>query len=130
VINGRPRTANAAWDDLIFPGYDLYSVPLGASEGVTSPWGLMDVAGATSELTEEVLRFSFEQNFRTRRVDGSARIFSTNGSADTVAYLRGDLPPSFPAFEVGLRVAAIVPAPGLGSLGIALLGCTLVRRRQ
>jgi hypothetical protein len=48
LVNGQLATANAVWD----PGeYSLnpFLVPLGAYTGVTSPWGLFDVAGATKE---------------------------------------------------------------------------------
>ncbi len=130
VVNGRLRTANAGWDDFSFPGYSPFDIPLGAYTGVTSPWGLMDVAGATREWLEECFQLEDELHIRGRRSEGSQWDLSTNGLVDTVQYFGGGEPPNFPGFDLGLRIAAVVPAPGLGPFGAAIFVWTRKRKRR
>ncbi len=122
-------TANAGWDNFDFPGFSPYSIPLGSYTGVTSPWGLMDVAGATSEWVEEAFRQPGEIYLRSRSFEGSAWDFRTNGIPDMVRSPRGGGPPDLSFYEVGFRVASI-PAPGMGSLGVGLSVLSLRRRRR
>ncbi len=127
--NGELATANAGWNEFHFDA-SPYAIPLGAYEGVTSPWGLMDVAGGTSEWLEEVLQSPREMYFRSRFVEGSAMVFATNGLEDQVRYTRGNGQPDLPFFEVGFRVAAVVPSPGWCALGGVAMVVRLSRRRR
>jgi hypothetical protein len=45
LVQGMPTQANAGWDGVDFPGFNPFTVPLGAYANVTSPWGLFDTAG-------------------------------------------------------------------------------------
>lgn len=127
--NGEFATANAGWNDFHF-GTSPYTIPLGSYEGVTSPWGLMDVAGGTSEWLEDVLQSPREMYFRSRFAEGSAMVFATNGLPDQVRYPRGSAEPDLPFFEVGFRIAAVVPSPGWCALGGVWVMVRLTRRRR
>ncbi len=129
LINGQPATANASWSDFGFPGHNPFNVPLGAYTGVVSPWGLMDVAGATSEWTEEWFRFPDEQFPRYRTFEGSAWDFGTNGLPDQVLYYRGSEFPSFSGYDMGFRVAASIPAPS-GFVILGVVSAWVARRRR
>lgn len=128
--NGPLATANGGWDRFDFPGFSPYSIPLGSYTGVTSPWGLMDAAGATSEWLEEPFQEPSELYLRSRKFEGSAWDFRTSGAPDMARTVRGSSPPDLPFYEVGFRIAATVPSPGLGSLGIGLSVMSLRRRRH
>ncbi|HYF14143.1 MAG TPA: SUMF1/EgtB/PvdO family nonheme iron enzyme, partial [Phycisphaerales bacterium] len=131
-IAGRPGvgTANFGWDEFDYPGQSPFAVPLGAYTGVTSPWGLYDVAGAAAEWTEEaVYRPGFDlPSFRT--YEGSRWGIPSVGLPDHVGVWRGDEFPSLSTYDLGFRVAASIPSPaGWGvALGLALI--TTVRRRR
>jgi len=129
--NGPLATANASWQDFHFPGNNPFDIPLGAYAGVVSPWGLVDVAGATSEWTEGTFWEPTEPLPRDRYFEGSAWTFFTEGAADRVGSARGAQFPSFSGFDLGLRVAAAVPAPGAvwTCLVVALFDGRRVRRR-
>ncbi|MCC6322750.1 MAG: SUMF1/EgtB/PvdO family nonheme iron enzyme [Phycisphaerales bacterium] len=106
-----------------------FSVPLGAYAATTqSPWGLLDVAGATSEWTEEV----FDFGFLVRPHDGSSWTLSQSFQAvDGVFAVAGSDFPHIADFSNGLRLASSVPAPTTGIPGAAvlfILGC--LRRRR
>lgn len=127
LVNGQPASANAGWDDLNFPGHDPYSVPLGAYAGVTSPWGLFDVAGGTSEWTEAVFQAPDEMFPRDRVFDGSNWGPEATGFSDTAGYRDGAEAPTYFGYEVGLRVASAIPTPGTLALGV---GAALVLPRR
>jgi formylglycine-generating enzyme required for sulfatase activity len=127
LVNGVPATANTGWRSDQFPGYDPFSVPLGAYANVASPWGLLDVAGGTSEWTEDWAQAPDESFPRWRMLEGSSRYYGSF-SGDRVDRSHAGRDPTDFNEENGFRIAASVPAPGV-SLGIALLGCTLLRRR-
>lgn len=128
LVNGQLATANAAWGSANFPGHDPFSISLGAYTGVTSPWGLFDVAGGTSEWLEEAHRIPDEQYPRDRYLDGSGWD-TVAGNADRVNAFGGGQWPTYFGYEVGFRIAAAVPAPaGSLALGGALL--FLARRRR
>ena len=102
--------ANAGYSAFTFPGSDPFSVPLGAYPAVTSPWGLLDTAGGSAEWTESILG----DIDRARRFDGSNRLDDAFAASlsDSVRYVGGEYP-HIPTFEFGLRIAAVVPAPGV-----------------
>jgi formylglycine-generating enzyme required for sulfatase activity len=129
LVNGQPAMANAGWDRFSFPGHDPYNVALGAYTGVTSPWGLFDVAGGTSEWTEATYQISDEPGPRFRFFEGSAWTWGFGNSSDHVRNPRGAEAPSFFGFDMGFRVAAaVVPAPTTAFVGAASL--PLFRRRR
>jgi len=133
LVNGELSTANAGWDELVYPGLSPYRVPLGAYSGVNSPWGLVDVAGATSEWTEGVFQLSDEALPRARVFEGTAwASFTAGGAADLVRNGGGGEFPNFPGFDVGFRVATAVPAPGTawGCIAIVLFTSKRTRRRS
>jgi formylglycine-generating enzyme required for sulfatase activity len=108
---GGPGTANFGWNfSSEFP-FDPTGIPLGAY-ATTSPWGLFDTGGATSEWTEEV--FAPDSLARYRVLEGSRWITSTNEFiADRIGVISADFP-SVPSFDFGFRIATIVPAPKVG----------------
>lgn len=105
-----------------------FIIPLGAYSG-TSPWGLYDVAGATTEWTESVLTDGIGRRFRIN--DGSPWNSSLGTSiADSLYTEYGDVVPNDPDLSFGFRLAMAIPAPS--SLGL-LFCCTvytLKRRRS
>jgi sulfatase modifying factor 1 len=129
LVNGQPATANSSWNDFSFPGHNPFNVPLGAYTGVTSPWGLMDVAGGTSEWTEEYIQFVGEPVPRERYIEGSAWAFGTNGLDDQVGYPGGSGFPTFWGYDYGFRVAAAVPGPATTGMGVLSILCLCRRRR-
>lgn len=115
-------------------GFDLdhgvlwSQVPLGAYAG-TSPWGLFDVAGATSEWTEEIIQFSPDQ-FRVRVHEGSYWGSSTGaGRVDRIDGYGDDFP-SISTFDYGFRIASAVPSPGMSAYGVLVLSLGLRRTRR
>lgn len=111
LVNGQPTEANAGWDRLSFPGYEPFAVPLGAYPDAASPWGLLDVAGGTSEWTEEVM---YTAGIPTaRRFDGSywSTLSGPASISDRVIASGGDFP-SLAGYDLGFRIASSVPAVG------------------
>lgn len=104
---GPPDLRDANWGE--FPGWQ--SIPLGAYPR-SSPWGLKDPSGATTEWTESYLESSFSGE-RWRIFDGSywADDSVSSGGLDLINYSGGD-DPSISTFDHGLRLAASVPTPG------------------
>ncbi len=86
-----------------------FGIPLGAYTDVTSPWGLYDVAGATSEWTEEV--FTGPGLPPSRVFDGSWWVDGSVGN-DAICYQGGTDFPSIAIFDTGFRIASSVPSPG------------------
>ncbi len=127
LVNGVLAQANAGWDQLDFPGFNPFSVQLWAYENVTSPWGLLDVSGATREWTEETL-FVNGVFPADRFFDGTAWDFSI-GTLDRINSVGGDFP-SLAVYDLGFRIATSVPAPGISALGLGLFLSLGVRRRR
>lgn len=126
MVNGVLAQANAGWDQLNFPGFNPFNVQLGAYPEVTSPWGLLDVAGGTTEWTEEVgyVNGIFPA---FRHFDGTAWAFSPG--LDLLNYNGGDFP-SLAVYDLGFRIATSVPTPGISALGLGLILSLGVRRRK
>jgi len=122
--NGPLAQANAGWA-FQFPGYDPYSIPLGAY-APTSPWGLYDVAGATSEWTEEIT-YANDVFPWHRLMAGSAWI---SGGDDRLYTYGGDFP-SIALSNYGFRIAAAIPAPSsCAVIGLLVFSSALRRKRQ
>ncbi|CAG0948264.1 hypothetical protein PHYC_00015 [Phycisphaerales bacterium] len=124
--DGPLAQANAGWDNITFPGYSPFSVPLGAYPTVQSPWGLFDIAGGTTEWTEEALL--------TSGIWPTARLFDgsywTGGRGLDLLNAWGGDYPGWSTFDFGFRVASAVPSPGFSALGVALLFSWHPRRRH
>jgi hypothetical protein len=120
---GGNGTANFGWRTNDFPGANPYAVPLGAYP-TTNPWGLFDIAGGSSEWTEEVLTGTGGVRYWVH--DGSFRAGTQgNGVLDAI-YAAGGEFPSFPFPNFGLRIATIPSPPTLALLVLPLLS----RRRR
>ena len=129
LVNGVPATVNTGWQFDRFPGYDPFGVPLGAYANVVSPWGLLDVAGGTSEWTEDWTRFPDEEFPRSRTMEGSSRYyFSFSGDRVDRSHA-GRWPTDFDD-ENGFRIAASVPAPGVSLVAAMCCIRTLNSRRR
>ncbi len=128
--NGPLAQANYGWDQFTFPGYGSpFAVPLGAYPDVQSPWGLLDVAGATSEWTEQIFSGAIEGP-RSRYIEGSYWSGAPGfGIADSVWDSGGQLSPYWTPFDTGFRIASTVPGPT--GLVVLASGCVvLVTRRR
>ncbi|MBL9000081.1 MAG: SUMF1/EgtB/PvdO family nonheme iron enzyme, partial [Phycisphaerae bacterium] len=123
LIHGPPGVgqSNSAFS---LPDGGEYRIPLGSYPDVQSPWGLLDMAGATSEWSETVRTVD---GIRYRRVMGSHWTDSDIGL--DAAYAVGGEFPNLPDLYYGLRVAAAVPSPG-SWLGLVAAGAWCLRRRR
>jgi formylglycine-generating enzyme required for sulfatase activity len=142
LVNGQPQPSpssavaqvNAGWNTQSFPGFDPFTVPLGAYPAVQSPWGLLDVAGATSEWTEEVFRtadgFPADRYFVGSAWTGSLVNGFGNVIADRVGFTQGGDSPSLNTFDLGFRVAALVPSPSVCWVGAGLCLFSMQRWRR
>jgi formylglycine-generating enzyme required for sulfatase activity len=126
--NGVPAQTNYGWESQNFPGYSPFTVPLGAYPDVQSPWGLLDVSGATSEWTEEIRNFA--GGGMTRVYDGSSWNDLGSGVVDPI-WLRSSTEPWISAYGHGFRIASNVPGPSPLLVMVLSSGCVaLVNRRR
>ncbi|HLP82740.1 MAG TPA: SUMF1/EgtB/PvdO family nonheme iron enzyme [Phycisphaerales bacterium] len=129
LVNGQMAQANTGWLNG-YPGLDAFTVPLGAYPQTQSPWGLLDMAGATAEWVEEPFIDQSEGFPRGRFSDGSPWR-NQAPLTDSVWSRSGSDFPSFRDTIYGFRIAAaVIPSPGWVSVGVS--GCVLtlaVRRR-
>lgn len=116
--------ANAGWDNINFVGSNPFGIPLGAYTNVTSPWGLYDTAGGTSEWVEEANLLH-----TARGASGSAWTVSSAPLMDQLYIIGNGGFPSLSTFDLGFRIASSVPSPGLSALALVCLTHTLRRRR-
>jgi formylglycine-generating enzyme required for sulfatase activity len=114
--------ANANYIDV--GGNAHFQVLLGAYENVTSPWGLFDTAGGTSEWTE------FAGGRRIARgLEGSGWA-SGAFTIDAAWDLRGAFPTDV-SYSFGFRVASAIPSPnGVAVLGTSGMLFAALRRRR
>lgn len=105
------------------------TVPLGSYPSVQSPWGLLDMAGGTSEWNEEIIGAAGRRE--ARLMDGSywGSSIGTANVRDQVSFVGGEFP-SISTFDFGFRIAAAVPAPGPCGLGLILVVSCLTSRRR
>jgi formylglycine-generating enzyme required for sulfatase activity len=127
AIAGPPGTGEANFG---FTTPNPLTIPLGSYPSIQSPWGLLDVAGGTTEWTE--LTFYSGSNPVNRAVEGSFWGSPANaGIADSIYTGYEGIPPGYHGYEVGFRIASSVPAPGtcIAFAGVFTIfgGCT--RRR-
>lgn len=122
------NTANQANAGFSLPNDQQFQIPLGAYTETTSPWGLYDVAGGTSEWTEGIETFSNGRNFR-QFVGSSWASPTGNGQLDRVWEVNPQLP-SFRDDSFGFRIASAVPAPATAILSLVFGLVTSPRRRR
>ncbi|HPO91869.1 MAG TPA: SUMF1/EgtB/PvdO family nonheme iron enzyme [Phycisphaerales bacterium] len=107
LIPGPPGVGDANFG---FLSPNPFGIPLGAYPDTQSPWGLLDVAGATAEWTEGILFGG--QSTRWRMYEGS----SWNSPAgdvvgDAVFSLGGAEVPTTDFYDLGFRIASALPSP-------------------
>lgn len=125
--NGPLAQSNAGWNQLHFPGFSPFNIQLGAYPEVTSPWGLLDVSGATREWTEEAVLVSGIWPIG-RVFENSAWDSAEAPLSDRIGPREGDFP-SLSTYDLGFRIASSVPSPGISALGLGLILSFGVRRR-
>jgi formylglycine-generating enzyme required for sulfatase activity len=120
---GGVGTANAGFDTP-----NPFAIPLGAY-GVTSPYGLLDVAGGTTEWTESIRTINTGQKYRVH--DGSfwTEDAFESGLFDRAREWGGELP-HIADYWYGLRVAAAVPSPSLATVMVLCGMMGSIRRRR
>ncbi len=91
-----------------YPNLSSYAIPLGAYAGVTSPWGLFDTGGATTEWTESIIQSPGGPPFRI--LDGS-NWFDGNPIADAIWTENANDFPNVSTFDFGFRIASSIPPP-------------------
>ncbi|MBS0197497.1 MAG: SUMF1/EgtB/PvdO family nonheme iron enzyme [Planctomycetes bacterium] len=114
--------ANAGFS---LPGGGEYAIPLMSYPAVTSPWGLLDTAGATTEYLETV---HVVDGIPTRQFMGS-HWTDAYRQGDRI-YGIGDAFPSDPSIYAGFRIAAAVPSSGPATLAMILAARLCARRNR
>lgn len=106
-----------------------FSILLGSYPDVQSPWGLLDVAGGTTEWTESIRTITTGQRYRIH--DGShwdEDAFQAQ-LADRLREYGAEFP-HIPALEYGLRIASVVPAAyTCAPVGVFLVALGARRKR-
>jgi formylglycine-generating enzyme required for sulfatase activity len=136
LVGGQLATANTGWrvgdygdgngDDLL-----PWTIPLGSYPTVTSPWGLLDVAGGMSEWTETAVTAGGNTGVA---FDGSQHsLFADSG--DIVDRLNGfgslqSLDGVAGSYQgLGLRLGMAIPSPSVAWL-VGFAGAFGLRRRR
>lgn len=121
--------ANSGWSVFNTALPSPYSIALGAYPNVTSPWGLLDTAGGTSEWNEEFVGITVPF-FRTYDGTGRGDISAGNGgNSDWIVSQGGAETPDSYIDNIGFRVAAVVPSPScVLVLGVIVLAGYRPRR--
>lgn len=129
--NGPLAEANGGWSNLNFPGFNPFAVNLAAYPSVQSPWGLLDLAGGTSEWVEEIgFADPDNQAFPIARLfEGSSWAIPSSPLSDQLRIVGGDFP-SLSTYDLGFRIAAAVPAPGCVLPLMGLLFAVRWRHRE
>jgi formylglycine-generating enzyme required for sulfatase activity len=109
-------------------GVDATQIPLMSYTGTQSPWGVMDLAGGTQEWTEGL--FTADDGYKERLIGGSAwASIADPFFSDRLGFAASSYPTS-EGFYQGFRIAASVPAPGVGAVMFMVFGGLAVRRRR
>lgn len=111
-------------------GFDAgaFNIPLGAYTNVTSPWGLFDVAGGSTEWLETIHTINDGRNYRD--FDGSARTTGIDWGLQDSIYEFRDNRPGSASVESGFRIAAAIPAPGTLLVALVTLAAHAHRKRR
>ncbi|MFO0831251.1 MAG: SUMF1/EgtB/PvdO family nonheme iron enzyme [Phycisphaerales bacterium] len=118
---GAGGTANVGFDA------GAFTIPLGAYTNVTSPWGLFDVAGGSTEWTEGIFTDPVAgANFRL--FDGSGRMAGIDWVLIDALYEFRASSPSLSDVRSGFRVAAVIPTPATLAVVAAILPAQRRRR--
>jgi hypothetical protein len=128
--NGPLATANGVWSDIGFPnGPNPFSIPLGAYPTVQSPWGLLDLAGATTEWTEGIFTSTIGEKYRLFEGSYWRQAPPLQHSLDDLGWPGGEFP-SIPFHDFGFRIASSVPSPGPCVAGVGAVLLSHARRRR
>jgi hypothetical protein len=108
--------------------------PVGSYPDAQSPWGLLDTSGGASEWSEEFFVDLITGRRLGRASKGSNLVFPQPNMPFDLAIVDGIEFPSSGAHPdtgigTGLRIAALVPAPGSTFLGL-VVALTIARRRR
>lgn len=122
--NGSPlNEANAGF---AIGQFGHWSIPLMSYPNARSPWGLMDVAGGTSEWSEEIQEGGSVGRFRV--LDGSFAGTSIGNGSDRVNIYVSDFPNR--RVDYGFRVAAAIPSCSTAAVMVAFAGLIGRHRRR
>jgi sulfatase modifying factor 1 len=117
AISGPPGTGEANYG---FTSPNPFAISLGSYPTVQSAWGLLDLAGATSEWTEKTL-IDFGVG-HGRFYEGSSWGSDPNvGLGDSIYTSSGGDSPNLRSYGLGFRIASSVPAPGTCIVGVGVL---------
>ncbi len=119
-------------------GFNLIPWNAGDFPDQLSPWGLLDTSGGVTEWSEHVgFEFPDTPSFRYGRGVASTEQFPPNSAFHIFASLGGaegegvrEFPNSARNSVFGLRIAAIIPTPGVVTVSLACLPTLLLRRRK
>lgn len=126
LIAGPPGVGQANYG---FSNPDPFSISLGAYTQTQSPWGLSDVAGATAEWTEGLVE-DHVTGRRFRMIEGSYWDSSAGFVVSDSIYTEGaDELPQLNIYPYGIRIAAAIPSPTIGTT-LLVLGAVLGSRRR
>ena len=101
-----------------------WEIPLGASEDVTSPWGLYDISGGADEWVETYI----DEEQRARVFMGSWAGFHAWFTFDQAWAMGGAMTPESSNFSTSFRIASAIPGPG--SMVVILVVCSLHGTRR
>ena len=104
--------------------FDGELIPLGAYPHAASPWGLLDLSGATMEWTEEV-----DFDHKSRWADGAPLYAESDWLlVDTIDQM-SPMRPWIGGSWMGIRIVTVVPTPGVAG-PLVLLSAYAGRRKR
>ncbi len=108
-------------------GIDATRIPLMSYANTQSPWGVMDLAGATQEWTESIHRYN--NGNLDRIILGSAWASDAGYFIDRLGTVGGGHPGDEGYFQ-GFRIAASIPSPSGGAAVFSIAAGLIARRRR
>lgn len=101
------------------PNFAEFLIPLGSYPQTTTPWGLLDAAGMTTEWTESIATATTGDRYRI--LDGSGAGQPDGRPLDLIPHRSSEYP-NLTFADYGLRIGMAVPNPsGLFVIGIGLI---------
>ncbi len=125
-IPGPPGVGEANYG---FNSPNPFVIPLGSYPTVQSAWGLLDLAGGTSEWTEFALRdlgISYARYYEGSYWNSDLNAFI----GDTIYSPKGGDSPDLRTYGLGFRIASSVPAPGTCIVGAGVFVILNARRKR
>ena len=108
-------------------GIDATRIPLMSYTNTQSPWGVMDLAGATEEWTESI--FYYSNGNKDRFILGSSWASPVGFFSDRLGTTGAGHPGDEGYFQ-GFRIAASIPSPSGGAAMCIVAWGLIVRRRR